>query len=320
MCYCHSGCCCYCKSKLYRRSFTGVLLSFLLYCIYDLSETYYHLPGAKHCIINNTAIYPQLYDGITNFRDLGDAHFKIPSGKRIKKGVFYRSSRLTHAPLSTVNTLFSKKELGIQFVADFRSEEEVWLHPDPKIPSSISNTTTHTLYKVSDTSTLSLKRGLAYGLINASITSNLMKNLNVEFALNQQKIFKKFLQDITQKNQKKTVPFLIHCTAGKDRTGWASALVLRMLQVKEEDIISDYMQSNCGYDPAARMNAVYIKMLGLLQTKTNALEALLRVKENYIRSGFDAVIQKYGTWENYIENMGLNYKKLQKRLEEILLE
>ena len=145
------------------------------------------------------------------------------------------------------------------------------------------------------------------------------------------------------------VPFLIHCTAGtcyffthsestlrnsfffctfvvvvvagKDRTGWATALILRLLGVSDEDILLDFMASNCGWDPMARHNALLLRLVSVFRTDIKTMEALLRVRPNYLQKGFQAVVKTYGSWENYFEvGLQVDYAQLKVRLSEVLLE
>jgi protein-tyrosine phosphatase len=265
---------------------------------FDLRYIYTHFRGAEHCV----PPYPQPHAGITNFRDLATTTFTSTTGQPIhlKPGQFYRSSRLYGASHTSVYTLFSPEQLGIQFVADFRSDEEVWLNPDPvaSIHTMSHQLASATQYNLSDSATWDLKWEMLSGRMGPEEMQHLMKRMNKGFALEHRHHFSSFLQDIARPSN---VPFLIHCTAGKDRTGWATGLILRLLGVQESEIVADYLASNCGWDPTAKYNAVLLRLMSLLRTDKIAMEKLLRVDRSYLEEGFQAVLGKWGTWERYYQ-------------------
>ncbi len=88
-----------------------------------------------------------------------------------------------------------------------------------------------------------------------------------------------------------------HCTAGKDRTGWASATLLLMLGVPRDTVMSDYLLSNTYR--AAYNEAV----LGSLPAAYAAIyEPLLDVRESYLEAGYDEVATVFGTERAYLRD------------------
>ncbi|MET9213236.1 MULTISPECIES: tyrosine-protein phosphatase [unclassified Nocardia] len=92
---------------------------------------------------------------------------------------------------------------------------------------------------------------------------------------------------------------LVHCAAGKDRTGWAVATLLRAVDVTEDDVYTDYLASNAAVEPLRR----------LLEPKIAdgaALSAdLLGVHEEYLRTADRTVRETYGDTEGYLSAIGL---------------
>ncbi len=108
-------------------------------------------------------------------------------------------------------------------------------------------------------------------------------------------------------------PTNVHCSAGKDRAGWASALVLRTLGVPEETVMEDYLLSN---EYLAEYNAERLAQVRTLVAGINGvpeedvdltdLEALLTVRAEYLQAAFDAVDEQYGSFDAYLtEGLGL---------------
>jgi protein-tyrosine phosphatase len=85
-----------------------------------------------------------------------------------------------------------------------------------------------------------------------------------------------------------------HCSAGKDRTGWASAVLLTLLGVPRETVVADYLASN-GY--LTDKNAATFQKL---PPKTAAImEPLMTVRRAYIEAAFDEAERQYGSIDRY---------------------
>jgi protein-tyrosine phosphatase len=110
-------------------------------------------------------------------------------------------------------------------------------------------------------------------------------------------------------NNKTYSPMLFHCTAGKDRTGIAAALILYALGVDEETIFNDYEATNYyRRNENAKAIAQMVKYYGLDEKMaTNMMGA----KREYIQSTFTTIKAQYGTVDLYLEKvLGLNSKKI----------
>jgi protein-tyrosine phosphatase len=92
-------------------------------------------------------------------------------------------------------------------------------------------------------------------------------------------------------------PLVIHCTAGKDRTGLACALLLHALGVANDVISEDYLLTNRFYrrDPSTGTDL-----------PEDVRQAIGSVQPSFLAAGFDAVLADYGDVENYLrEGLGL---------------
>jgi len=106
-------------------------------------------------------------------------------------------------------------------------------------------------------------------------------------------------------------PLVVHCTAGKDRTGFAAALILRSLGVREEDVMRDYLLTN------ERLAMPAASRYGL----TPDVGAVLwRVQPEFLQAAFEAVEAEYGGLEGYFrEGLGLREAE-RERLRQLYLE
>ncbi|RJO80009.1 tyrosine-protein phosphatase [Nocardia panacis] len=106
---------------------------------------------------------------------------------------------------------------------------------------------------------------------------------------------------------------LVHCAAGKDRTGWAVASILRAIGVGEADVLADFLLSNAAV-PSLRT------MLGAkLSAGEQLSEDILGVREEYLAIGTASALAAHGSMEGYFAAIGLT-PQLRERLRTRLLE
>ncbi|TVV75836.1 tyrosine-protein phosphatase [Sphingomonas solaris] len=98
------------------------------------------------------------------------------------------------------------------------------------------------------------------------------------------------------------LPLLFHCTAGKDRTGVAAALLLDLLGVPREAIEADYLRTRTTLRHGlARVRAALVEM-GLPRWSDAVLEPVLGVEPDYIEAMFRSVEQSCGSVAGYARN------------------
>lgn len=101
---------------------------------------------------------------------------------------------------------------------------------------------------------------------------------------------------------------LFHCTTGKDRTGWAAALVLGLLGVSEEHIYADYLRTNTDLLPA--LEPVFAQ-LGEHGISRELMLPVLGVQASYLDAAFAQMREQFGTFERYAcEGLGLTSEQL----------
>lgn len=102
-------------------------------------------------------------------------------------------------------------------------------------------------------------------------------------------------------------PLLVHCTAGKDRTGFSCALVARAMGVPARQVLSDYLthgQAAAQGDAARRLRVMLEAYLGAPPDEAT-LDALTGVSERYLGCAFDALNARYGKLDNYLADGGV---------------
>lgn len=225
-----------------------------------------------------------------NFRDLGG--YKTKEEKYVKWGKIIRSddlATLTDADLTYLSSLPLLSDV------DYRSKEEIAAGKD-KRPSSLKN---YLEYNISPGNTNAMMAKMKTAT-NAEIDAEMMK-MNVFFVTNDSAIdqFKKMFERL--QNPDGNVPLLYHCTAGKDRTGMSSALILYALGADDKLVMDDYLLSNKYIEAKfAKEIKAYPNLLGLFS-----------VKKEYLQAGLDAINKNYGNVDNFLtKKLNVDIKKM----------
>ena len=230
-------------------------------------------------------------DGAHNTRELGG--YKTTDGKSVKWGMLYRSDKLSD--ISDTDQAYLQN-LGIKKIIDFRSKEEKEEDPDI-IPKGID----YIEMPISvDGAMRSKIEAVLKGETNKDVKSFLI-DANKEFVSNYTDVYEDFLRNLINDDG----PTLFHCTAGKDRAGFAAAITLIALGVSKEDVINDYMKTNQFTKERIEEIIGQIELMTLYQTDAEILRPLLGVEREYIETAFQTAEEKYGSLENFIRD-GLN--------------
>ena len=232
--------------------------------------------------------------GAVNFRDIGG--YPTKNGKKVKMGLLYRSAALNTL---TDSDLAKIAALDIKYDFDFRGPYEVKTAPD-KIPAG--------------TTRISLPAG-SENIGDSNYLKNMGKYLKSDsFMMSFYTVLTPFKDRYTPLfdsliSNKNTSPMLFHCTAGKDRTGIAAALILYALGVDEQIIFDDYEATNYyRRNENAKTIAQMTKYYGLDEkTASN----LMGAKKDYIAATFATIRSKYGSLDVYLDKeLGLTKKKI----------
>jgi len=104
------------------------------------------------------------------------------------------------------------------------------------------------------------------------------------------------------------VPTLVHCSAGKDRTGFVTAMILTALGVRHEAVLQDYLHAAA---PAqlvrnrARTAQIMEIVLGRPLAPA-AVDALSGVEPQFLEASFTAIARDHGSVDAYLERGGID--------------
>lgn len=117
--------------------------------------------------------------------------------------------------------------------------------------------------------------------------------------------YKTLFNVLLSQNEKDAIVY--HCTAGKDRTGIATALVLYSLGVPKQTIWKDYEASN--YYRQSDNNRM-IQMITAFGVSKNVAESMITVKPSYLEATWQAITKQYGSIDTFLEKeLGVGKKE-----------
>jgi protein-tyrosine phosphatase len=233
-----------------------------------------------------------------NFRDVSgpDAPYAGADGRTLRRGVAYRSNelQLSDADVETLG------RLGVGAIYDLRTAHEVEAHPDADVPGTRWEHLEVTGIPMDAVSTLA-DRGTAHEVMQKVYRGF----VEVEGA---RTAFATLLRSIADSD----APVLFHCTAGKDRTGWAAALLLHLAGVDDETILEDYLLTNT-FSSATRGKYLGLVREHLGADKVEVYERVMVADETYLQTAYDSVTAAYGDRLGYLrDGLGLNDATLER--------
>lgn len=272
--------------KTYRTAALGALLT-------AIAITAPAQPAATGKTNPNTDTFIPM-EKIQNTRDL--AGLTTKDGRQIQPGRLFRSGNPAFATPTDIAEL---KAMHLDVILDFRAESEKkpteqtfatqfpW-QADPILAGNLSPEAVIPM----------LKRSTPVQM------HQFMVSLYQQFPSTYQAQFARFLK-LAEDN--KTI--LYHCTAGKDRTGFATVLLLSALGVDRATVIANYLESN-RYNAAG--NAQATAQLQKIGVAPDVLAPLLAVDPDYIGAAMEVIDQQYGGMQHYlVDVLHVNMEKIQ---------
>ena len=229
--------------------------------------------------------------GATNFRDLGG--YLGRGGRPVRWRRLFRSDHLGGLT-DTDKAVLAK--LGLATAFDFRGVSER-AAASYELPGVIQ----HSL-AIEPTVAQRMQELAAAGQrITAPVVSELMKDLYRGLVNDQAHRFAELFEHLLQLD----APVVFHCTAGKDRTGFAAALLLLALGVPRPLVMQDYLLTNEIYRPPP---------LAQDHPLADALAVMWRVEEHFLETALEAVDADQGGLERYLgQRLGLSRAALDTR-------
>lgn len=251
------------------------------------------------------------FDGIENFRDFGG--YDTLHGRPLKRGLLYRSAN--HAYASDAD-LEQMRALGIASIVDLRRTEERTREPSRRWPGFAGTVIENDI--VSDHADwATVMKGLTQVTAQWFYDDSLGYYRRAPFEPRHIDLFRRYFQALAAGQG----PLVVHCAAGKDRTGLICALTHHIAGVSREDLIADYLLTNDESRLARKMDFLgpWIEKQVGLQASRGALRVAVSVDRDYLETAFSVIEDRHGSIDAYLaEALGVD-EGLRERLNARLL-
>lgn len=241
--------------------------------------------------MTDTRVLP--LDQVHNFRDYGG--YRTADGGKVKTGLLFRSG---HHAQATEEDLMRMHDLGLSHVIDLRGNGERTSHP-VRLPSAFEG---ELLHFDGETAGLGAHLGALDGAMTAEDAHQAMEKLysTLPERTNLIWILKRYF-DALAKGEGAS---LVHCHAGKDRTGMAVDLLHHALGVHPDDAMEDFLLTNHVGDQQARIaqSAPTIRArYGAVDDET--VRVVMGVDARYLHAARKAVKESHGSVAAFLEDV-----------------
>ena len=218
--------------------------------------------------------------GLSNLRDFGG--HDLGGGRRVVSNRLFRAA----APCRVEPEGFGHlMELGVTTVIDLRRTDEATLEPSSLLGIDTIRLCSTPIEAGTGPRIDALRRG---GTLTAEAMRALMIDTYRGFASDRGVAFGAALGMLLSASDR---PLMLHCTAGKDRTGFLVALVQSVLGVAWETIAADYLVTNRDWDRAGVASAASLD--------PDAREVLLSADLVFLEAAFDEIARRHGSAERF---------------------
>lgn len=202
-----------------------------------------------------------------------------------RPGTLYRSDHLGAITPADARVI---QELGIRRVLDFRG-----VHERAGAMCAIPGMNVHAL-SIEPTVVQQLAVQVESGRMpTESDVVAVMQDTYRGFVNTSSHRFAEFFQHLLASGE----PTVFHCTAGKDRTGFAAALLLRLLGADDETVMRDYLRTNDLHEP---------HWLATTKLPLHVANVLVRVQPAFLHASYEAIEARHGSFEAFVrDGLGL---------------
>jgi protein-tyrosine phosphatase len=225
--------------------------------------------------------------GASNFRDLGG--YRASDGRKVRWRQIFRSNHLGHITEADIEIL---RGLGIRSAFDFRGTEE-----RATALCALTEIAVHSL-PIEPTVVASLRARLTGGVALSTVDAvDVMRDSYRNYVRQNTPSFRALFAHLFEDR----APLVIHCTAGKDRTGFACALILHALGVPDDVITEDYLLTNRFYRRDASASS---------DLPDEVRQVLGTVETSFLAAAYDAIRADYGDLEGYFgDGLGVGVRE-----------
>jgi len=244
------------------------------------------------------------FEAIENVRDYGD--YATAAGRRLASGRLLRSGHHARATDADLQRLI---DMGTAVIVDLRHPMERSYQPSRRAPdwkglvieSDIDNDEAGEPPHVTF---------LKSGDLSAEAVGRYMTDAyqRIPFEARHLDLFSRYFDALAETDG----AVLIHCAAGKDRTGLLAALTHRITGVSEDDLLEDYLLTNTAVDLGGRAADIARSLEVNYGKKASpeAVQAFMGVREEFLATSFKVIDERFGSLDRYLaEACGVSPEK-----------
>ena len=225
--------------------------------------------------------------GTWNFRDIGGT--PTPAGP-VRRGIVFRSAVLAQLDPTGVAAL---EKLGVTDVFDLRGELEIARDGKDQVPDTVTVTVAPFHPEDDEAAVQEMQEA-------AAPTNRAERVIAYYAAIPVQPPAQRAVAQILRTVADGSGGVLVHCAAGKDRTGWAIATLLTVAGADRDAVLADYLLSNAAIESLrAWMQAHYSDAFA-------ADEEILGVDRQYLQAAWDAMERNFGSFQGYLSAIGVD--------------
>ena len=236
------------------------------------------------------------FEGAVNVRDIGG--YRVTYGREVRRGRLFRGdslSQLTNPDLERLD------ELGLRTVIDFRTPGEILLSGPDRLPYGaelvqlpVSGGDLGSVYEIIASGDHELQRWQ----LGDGRAASFMVEINRAFVADarQREAFGAALRLMCAPGR---LPLLYHCTSGKDRSGWMTAIVLTALGVPRELVLRDYLLSNDFHRTGYQKLRFDLVKTGIV-ADPELLRPILEQSATYLGAAFEEADRRYSSFEEFL--------------------
>ena len=253
-----------------------------------------------------------------NARDIGG--YATKDGHHVKWGQVFRSDAISKADAADLAKLDA---LGIKLICDFRGPSEVTAD-GADVPVAGAENVSLPIFDASNDLNAKIRAAITGGdaaqqeaLLGGGKAAQILADAGKFFVTSPEasKSYRALLERLTDSS---SLPTLTHCTAGKDRAGWSTAVILSALGVPKQTVIDDYLLTN---NYTKDKNASTLASVKSLMADPELLRPVLEVRPEYIAASFAAVKKQYGTFDKYLrKGLGISPAEVAKLKKHLLTD
>ncbi len=253
-------------------------------------------PEGGEPVVAATRVLP--LEGGRNFRDLGG--YETAGGKSVKWGHVYRSGVMDGLTDADYDYL---SDLGIKTVCDFRASGEREEEPTDWRAGQIDYLTFPDPAGDDD-----MSRAFAAVLMAPDVTGEQVRDVFIEAYRSMHLGYAPAYTEMFNQLANGNIPLAFNCSAGKDRTGVAAALVLSALGVPRETVVADYALSEQVVDFMAEFEVGRADVdpdspyAFFARLPADVVRPIMRTEPAYIEATFEAIEAEYGSVESFIQS------------------